>query len=150
MNWEIILLLTALMLFAYWFNYVMGGPLAEPSKVDAGAFLFVIPNSWAIARLKDLNIYKDFHQDFIQEISMTQDKKTRLGLVKDHKLTAYLAGREFFTWERSVLCPICFHWWLTIAVGAVLLGFNLLHAREHVPLAAFTYLVNHFIIRKIS
>lgn len=151
MNYELVLLLTGVMLFAYWFNFILGGPLSDdPKKIDVRAILFSLPDWMAIRRLKRLNLYRELLHELMTELSMTGDITTRHKLKLDKKLDMYLAGREFFTWEKSILCPICFHWWLTILVSAVLLSFDLLNARADFFLGAFTYLVNHFLIRKIS
>lgn len=112
--------------------------------------LFGLPFWLAKRRLKRQNLWVDLNSSKVAELAVTSDKQVRHALKYDHIRDLYLAGREFFTWEKSLLCPICFHWWITVAVGAVLLAFNLLDARADYPLAALTYLVNHFIIRKIS
>lgn len=151
MNWELIGVLSGLMFFSYWLNYVMGGPLSDDTKrVDVRAILFAIPNALAIRRLRRLHIYSDLVADWYQQIQMTKDLKLMHQLKQDGRLDIYLAGREFFTWERSLLCPVCFHWWITLLVGVVLLCFDLLNARADFFLAVFAYLVNHFLIRKIS
>lgn len=151
MNWELTILLTGLMLFTYWFNYTMGGPLSDdPKNVNVGEILFFIPWWMAQRRIRQVGQTREFQRNLTQELAMTKDVRVMHGLVKDHKLNQYLAGREFFTWEKSLLCPICFHWWLTILVGAVLLLTNTFNARADLFLGAFIYLVNHFIIRKIS
>lgn len=151
MNWEIILLLTGLSLFSYWLNYIMGGPLSDDvNKIDVKAILFNFPYFLAIRRLKKLGIYGMIYGDLIQELAMTKDVKTKYRLKMDKRRDIYLAGREFFTWERSFLCPICLHWWLTLLVGAVLFSINAFHARADFFLAAFVYLANHLLIRKIS
>lgn len=151
MNWELITTLTGLMLFSYWFNYAMGGPLSEDvKKVDTKAILFFIPNELARRRLKIMGLLSSMRSELITELAMTQDAKVKHGLRQDKRRDIYIAGREFFTWERSILCPVCFHWWLTVIVGAVFLSFDLMGARADLFVAAFTYLVNHLFIRKIS
>lgn len=151
MNWDLILLLTGLMLFAYWLNYLMGGPLSDEVKhVDPKAILFAFPLYLATRRLKINNLWQDIWASQLKERALATDPKTRIGLRKDQRLEMYLAGRDFFTWERAILCPICFHWWLSLIVAAVLLSGNWLGARSDFFLAAFTYLVNHLLIRKIS
>lgn len=150
MNWEIIILLTGLMLFSYWLNYLMGGPLADPGKVNVREILFWVPEWLARRRLKMLGQLHKMEQRHATEIMVTTDPITKHGLKRDQREDVYMAGREFFTWEKSLLCPICFHWWLTVIVGAFLLIFDGLNARADFLLAAFTYLVNHFLVRKIS
>lgn len=150
MNWDLILTLTGLMLFSYWLNYIMGGPLADPGKVNIREILFWLPERMARRRLKKLGVLHKIESRNANEIMMTQDPETKRKLKEDQREDVYLAGREFFTWEKSLLCPICFHWWLTLIVGLVLLAFDAMNARADLFLAAFVYLVNHFIIRKIS
>lgn len=137
------------MLLAYWFNYCMGTPLHEnPSKVDVGAILFFLPRWLADRRLKRVNKWREYKEKLLEQWEVTSDPIMRHKLYKDNLQDRYDAGRNLFTWERSILCPICFHWWLTVIfVGVMLLlvgftGFELL-------LVAFIYLVNHFILRKI-
>lgn len=149
MNWEIIMALTGLMLFSHWLNYIMGLPLADAGKVNVREILFFVPEYLARRRLKRLGLFDKLSKQQSQEIAMASDPKTRRELKTDQREDLYLAGREFFTWEKSLLCPVCFHWWLTVIVGALFLIFDVLDARADFFLGAFTYLVNHFIIRKI-
>lgn len=151
MNWELIITLTGLMLFAYWFAYVAGGPMSDHADdIDGGAFLIALPYELAIRRLVRAGMWKRIYQDYVQELDVTSDPKIKAQMRKDHKADTIMAGREFFTWERSILCPICLHFWLTLLVGLVFILFDIMHARADFFLAAFVYLVNHFIIRKIS
>lgn len=151
MNYEIILLLTGLMLFAYWIVYAMGGPLSdEIKKVDIKAILFAFPYFLAVRRLKKIGIYGHIRAGLMDELAMVSDPVQKRRIRLDKKRDIYEAGREFFTWEKSFLCPICLHWWLTVLVGVVCLYFDSFNARADLYLAAFVYLVNHFIIRKIS
>lgn len=151
MNWDLILTLTGLMFFAYWFAYIMGGPLSKQADdIDPTAILLAIPYELAIRRLVQAGLWKGITTELINDLAVTSDPKTRLQMKRDHRVNTIMAGREFFTWERSLLCPICLHWWLTVLVGFVFISFDLLHAREGFFLAAFVYLVNHFLIRKIS
>lgn len=151
MNWELIITLTGLMLFAYWFTYVVGSPLADdPKNIDGGAFLVALPFSLSVRRLKKANLWPRIYLSFIQDRDVTSDPKTRAQMKKDHVIATIESGRVFFTWERSFLCPICLHFWLTVLVGLVFILFDIMHARADIFLAAFVYLVNHFIIRKIA
>lgn len=151
MNWELAILFTGVMLFSYWINYAMGGPLSDDErKVDVGAILFFIPKWLAIRRLKKIGIFHEALSEILQELAMTKNPRTRKALAKDKKRDLYLSGREFFTWERSFLCAICFHFWLTLLVGLGLIWFDALHARADFFIGVFYYLGNHFFIRKIS
>lgn len=151
MNWELIILLTGLMLFCYWLNYIMGGPLSDDvQKIDVKAILFSLPYFLAIHRLKRMDLYKKIHSSFVAELQITSDRSAKEKLRLDHKLEMYLAGRQFFIWERSLLCPICLHWWLTVLVGFVLITMDCMNARADFFIASFVYLLNHLIIRKIS
>lgn len=151
MNWELILWLTGIMLFSYWFNYVMGSPLADPpNKPDVKAILFDVPNYLAVRRLHNVGALPKFMDQLLDELAVTSDPRSRNGLKTDNKLNTYLAGREFFTWERIILCPICFHFWLSLTFAVILLSFDLMNARQDYLLGCFTYLINHLIIRKIT
>lgn len=151
MNWELILLLTGIMLFAYWLNYIMGSPLADkPEDVDIKAILFDIPNAMALKRLNDLDLLKARTKSLMNDLSVTSDPAVRVKTRNDHKLDDYIAGREFFTWERAFLCPICLHFWATIITAVILLVRDSYDARDDFFQGAFTYLVLHLIIRKIS
>lgn len=147
---DVILYCTGIMLFSYWLNYCMGNPLADDiSSIDVGAIFFFVPMWLAQRRIRQVGLKAELQQAAITELGMTKSVRQQNGLKKDHKRFAYVAGREFFTWEKSILCPICFHWWMTVLFCAVCLSFDLLHVREHYMLLALTYLVNHFFIRKI-
>lgn len=151
MNWDLIMALTGLMLLAYWFTYVAGGPLSsKPDDIDGGAFLIAIPYRMAVRRLARAGMWKSIKSAYLDELAVTSNPKTRAEMKKDHKAETIVAAREMFTWERSILCPICLHFWLTVLVGLVFILFDIMQARADFFLAAFVYLVNHFIIRKIS
>lgn len=151
MNYEIIFILTGIMLFAYWFNYLMGGPLSDDANnIDTKAILFAIPNGMAIARLKSLKVYRDMTRQLTDELAMTKDEVTKQRLRQDKKRDIYVAGREFFTWERSILCPICFHWWLSVIAGVLLIYFGVAQTGADYFTGFLAYLVNHLLIRKIS
>lgn len=142
-------LLIGLALFSYWLNYCMGTPLADnPNEVDVGAIFFFIPNRLARRRLKQHDLLADYRRALAEDLLATSDPVRRLELRQENRRDAYAQGRKFFTWERSLLCPICFHWWLTILViaGGLLISFNLFFDLQ-APLA---YLVTHLIIRKLS
>jgi hypothetical protein len=151
MNWDLIITLTGLMLFAYWLTYIMGSPLAsKPEDIDGKAILVAFPFELAIRRLVKAGLWNKISQELIQDMQVTSDPATRAEMKTDHVVSTIVKGRSFFTWERSLLCPICLHWWLTVVVGLVFILFDIMHARADFLLAAFVYLVNHLIIRKIS
>jgi len=151
MNYEIIFILTAIMLFSYWFNYVLGGPLADDiHRVDPKAILFSFPNYLAIRRLKHLKVYREMTRQLSDELAMTKDEVTKQRLRQDKKRDIYVAGREFFTWERSLLCPICLHWWLSVIAGIILIWSGVAQTGVDYFTGFLAYLVNHLLIRKIS
>lgn len=150
MNYEIISILTSGMLFSYWLNYIMGYPLAKDNDVDPKAILFSIPLWLATRKIKYSDSYKRLRGRFFDEINITSDTITKVGIRFDHKRDKVLLGRQLFTWERAIFCPVCFHFWLSLFIGIILISFDLVNARADFFLAVFTYLVNHLIIRKIS
>lgn len=147
MNWEIIMAMTGVMLFAYWFNYIMGSPLSDEPKPRE--ILFWVPYNLAVRRLIQSKQFGKIKAAQSAELEIVSDQRTRRQLVDDQRLAIFLEGRDLFTWEKSLLCPICFHFWLTIAVGVVFLLFDILNARADFWLAGFSYLSTHFLIRKI-
>jgi len=150
LNWELTIWLTGLMLLAYWLIYVMGSPNeSDINKVDVGGILFGFPLWLADRRLKQNRLRDGIDEEYIQEGSLTNDPVRQRQQYKDWRRNRFDRGRNFFTWERSLTCPYCLHWWLTLIFGAVCLSFNFLHAREDLLLAGFLYLVNHLVIRKI-
>lgn len=151
MNWDLYLVLTGLMLFSYWLTYVMGNPLASDMKnVDGRAILFGVPYFFAVRRLEMVGMWKEIQDAHIDEMDVTSDPVMRARARVDHLADTINLGRQFFTWERSLFCPICLHFWLTILVGFTFLTFDIMNARADLFPAALVYLVNHFLIRKIS
>jgi len=151
MNYELIGLLTAIMLFCFWFYYVIGSPLArDPRDVDQKAILFNFPLFLAHQRLRSLNLLREILFGYISEQAMTKDLGLKNQLKNDHRLNLFLKGREFFTWERSLLCPVCLHWWLTVIAAAIILSLDCFNARADFFIGVLAYLVNHLIIRKIN
>jgi hypothetical protein len=144
-------LLTGLMLFAYWLHYCMGSPMAmDVEDVDVGAILFSIPAWLADRRLVHQLTLTDILEAQREELNVTSDPVKLADLMVDHARDRYEAGRKFFTWEKSFLCPICLHWWLTVIVVGLALVFNWLQIRDHAGAAALIYLINHLFIRKIA
>jgi hypothetical protein len=142
--------LTGLMLFTFWFNYIMGSPLAKNvDNANTSEILAWIPLALADRRLRRAGLYGPIKAAYLDELNLENHPKGRLDALADFRHHRLDMGRRFFTWEKSLLCPICMHWWLTILFGAVTLTFDLLHARELYLWAGFIYLVTHFIIRKI-
>lgn len=147
----IIGLFTGVMLFAHWLNYCMGSPMADDvDKVDVGAILFSLPAWLADRRLVHQLTLTEILEAQREELNVTSDPVKLADLMRDHARYRYEAGRKFFSWERSFLCPVCLHWWLTLWVVIASLTFDLNHVREHLGAVVLTYLVTHFIIRKIS
>lgn len=122
----------------------------DPDDVDVKAILFFFPKWLADRRLKSENLDAQFRKELAEQLLITSDPKTRNGLRQDFRLETYLTGRMFFTWERSLLCPICLHWWLTLVLTILLFIFGWLTVRETLWQVGFTYLLNHFFIRKIA
>lgn len=147
---DLLLLMTGIMLFAWWANYVMGTPFAEnPNKVDVGAIMFTIPYTLALRRLKNAGALKDIIKQHAAEMVLTKGAYQRELARSANKRDLYLTGREFFTWERSILCPVCFHFWLSLPIFWTCMCYDCIFVDENVWLAVFYYLANHFIIRKI-
>lgn len=144
-------LLTGIMLFAYWLHYCMGSPMAKDvDNVDPGAILFSLPMWLADRRLVRQLTLTEILEAQREELNVTSDPVKLADLLRDHERERYEAGRKFFSWEKSFLCPICLHFWLSVVAGLLCVIFDWLHLREHVGAAVLTYLVNHFFIRKIS
>ncbi len=150
----LICILTAVMLFAYWANYVMGNPLTDnPRDIDVGAIGHPIPNELALRRLQRLDrhcntdVVGRLMQGHVEELNVTSEPLTRHGLRQDFKRELLVTARKLFTWERAILCPVCLHWWLTVIIVASLFIINFM-TLDQLPLAGLTYLVNHLLIRK--
>lgn len=145
---DLTLWLTGLMLLAYWFNYVIGSPLSD--SFDVRAILAQFPLGLADRRLASLGRLKDIKDEEKAELELTHGDRLFWQTVQDQRKARLEEAKNWFTWERSLLCPICLHWWLTATFGAICLTFDLLHARELWLWAGFIYLVNHLLIRKIA
>lgn len=142
-------LLIGLMLFAYWFNYCLGSPMADPSRVDAGAILFFIPYSLAKRRMKG-NLFDQSVEAWREQLSMTSDAIGATTALQDHRHNVVVQARILFSWERGLLCPVCLHWWLSIWAGWVwVVAQHFKMPPLDIAVGAITYLFLHFIIRKI-
>ncbi len=145
---QLVLLLIGAMLFAHWFYYVVGTPLAaRVDDINVTAMLSFIPYLLARRRLKGamLDAALEFWR---QEHQLANDPHNELLALREHRRNVIRLGREFFTWEKVFLCPVCLHWWLSLQVTwtwVVIHGWQW-HA---VPVAALTYLFTHLIIRKL-
>lgn len=150
MNYEIIFILTSIMLFCYWFNYILGGPLSDnPKDVNERAILFRFP-LWLAKRKITPKYIQEMKSHFYEELNVTSDFITKVGLNRDMRKNIFLKGRELFSWEKSILCPICFHYWLSVIAGFFLIWYGVAETRADYFTGFLTYLVNHLLIRKIS
>lgn len=144
MSLELFLLFVGVMLFAYWSNYCMGTPLARnPADIDVNAIFFFIPYMMAVRKLKKFHLWKDIDEQWTAEARLTNGARQLLQARREHMREVYISGREFFTWEKAILCPVCFHFWLSLLVWALFI-------QDHVLISSLYYLANHFFIRKIS
>lgn len=145
----LVLSLTSIMLFSYWFNYCMGTPLAKDREtIDPTAIFFFFPLWLADRRLKKLNLWREYKESLLEAWEVASDKVMREQLFRDNLRDRVVAAKYFFSWERSILCPVCFHWWLTVLFVVVYGSFQLFTGFD-LLVVAFTYLVNHLFIRKI-
>lgn len=141
--------LTGAMLFAYWFNYVIGSPLAEdPGHIDPGAIGAFIPRLLSRRRLDNAGRFQQMRHSLIEELKHTMDPVDRQDALRDFQRKVVELGRKLFTWERSFLCPVCLHWWMTLVITGLLFLFHIISTVE-LPLVGLIYLVNHLFIRKI-
>lgn len=148
---ELIAILFAVMLFSYWFVYAMGSPLADKiSDVDVGAILFFIPWWMATRRMKQWHLHEDVLTEWRQEAQVTNGSVSTVRGYKEWRRRYFETARDFFSWERSILCPICLHWWLTVIVVAILFAVGYWRGLDTLGLCGVVYLTNHFIIRKIA
>lgn len=154
MNPEILTLwlsFTSVMLFSYWLVYCMGSPLADqPRDIDTGGIFFFVPLYLATRRLKQVDLLAAQRREYTSAMLNSDDPKTRQELTKMYRETIMILGRMFFTWERSLLCPICLHWWLTVLVMLLALIFGWSAFYIYPIQTIFVYLLNHLIIRKIA
>lgn len=142
--------LTGLMLFSYWIIYCLGSPLARDRQhVDPTAIGFFVPHWLAYRRVRLHNVAGTLEDQHLIEYNVTTDPVQRQRMRREMKLDVLESGREFFTWERSLLCPVCLHWWITLLAVALFVVFNWLNLRDHLWWAAFAYLSNHLFLRKI-
>lgn len=146
---ELVAILTGLMLFSYWLIYCYGSPLNDDAKhVDTRAILGFVPYYLAQRRLEQKGLLKSARSQYQEGMRFAADLKEKVQTQRDYDLDIVIAGRFFFTWERSLLCAVCFHWWLTCGMVAFLVGTGFVRC-EDLGLVALTYLVNHLFIRKI-
>lgn len=145
MSYDLIFLMVTLSLFPYWFSFSMGNPLAKEESIDVHAILFFIPLSFAIKRLEDNNLLSCIvdHQD--EEMKLEKNIWRQMEAREAQKKALYVAGRDFFTWEKMFLCPVCLHFWLTVVAFPFALIFL---SSEFLPFV-FLYFVTHLFIRKI-
>lgn len=150
MDLVIIFILTGAMLFSYWLAYIMGGPMSDdPKHVNPRAILFSFPEWLAKRRLTTFDLF-DLYKQFGEEINLLHDYVEKVKANYEYKKDVFLKGRELFTWEKTLLCPICFHFWLSVLLGAILIISGRVDTWDDFGFGFLLYLVNHLIIRKIS
>lgn len=148
---ELIAILTAVMLFAYWLVYCMGSPVADDIRdVDLRGILFFFPWWMARKRMAQWHLHQDAGKEWRDEAQVTTGSRAKLQAHREWKRRYFETARDFFTWERALFCPICLHWWLTIIVVAVLFATGYWKGLPALGLCGLVYLINHFFIRKIS
>jgi len=140
-------LLVGLALFAHWFTYVLGSPLATPDRVDPSAILFFVPYLLAKRRLRG-KLFEWAVDAWRQQLNANSDRIGATQALLDHRHNVVVQGRVLFRWERALLCPVCLHFWLTVLAGV---GWCALHGplRADLAIGALTYLFLHLLIRKL-
>lgn len=138
-------LLVGLALFAYWFAYVLGAPLGPDP--DPGAIGFWLPYLLAKRRLRGA-LFDDLVETWREELRLSPDAIGHVEALRAHRRQTVVEGRKLFTWERSLLCPVCLHWWLSVAAG---IAWGLFAAITWDAFCAYVlaYLFTHLFIRKI-
>lgn len=149
LEFQLFLILTGIMLFSYWLSYCMGKPLAKTVQdMDASAILFWIPYELAKRKLKQASLWSAVNEQWREQYRQANNVRDKIEALRDHRADVVYGARELFTWERSLLCPVCLHFWLSLFF--VQLAYYLHYLRPDVLLlTAFLYLVNHLFIRKI-
>lgn len=143
--------LVMIMLFAHFIVYCMGSPLASnPANVDSSAILFFVPYYLARWRMKG-NLFDQAVSAWRDQLGFSNDRISAVHALRDHRLNVVIQGRVLFTWERSWLCPVCLHFWLTLIFGVGWCLGNWTFFLEPVDfyIGSLTYLFLHFIIRKL-
>lgn len=141
---NLLFLFVGVMLFAYWINYCMGVPLSKnPADIDVDAIFFFFPYTLAVRKLKKFHQWEAIQTQWMEEIRLTQGARHLLQARREHMREVYISGREFFTWERAILCPVCFHFWLSLAIWAIFV-------QDMILFSSLFYLANHLLIRKIA
>src|SRR3954469_17544290 len=109
--------LTGLMFFCHWFYYCLGKPLADSQDdIDVGGIFNFIPRLLADRRLRRHTMDAELRESFVSGIAVVRGSYQKLVTRKDYIRHRITVGREFFTWEKTFLCPVCLHWWLSLVL----------------------------------
>lgn len=126
-----------IMLFVYWVDFVWGHPLAD--EYNETAILFGIPYYFAKRRLDSMNALQPLVKHRAEQMVATNDKRIRADIEREYKINVFSTGRQYWTYEKMIFCPICFHWWICLPILLTNVSAELF----------LYYLITHFIIRKI-
>jgi hypothetical protein len=135
------------MFFCDWNNYVLGRPLA--TDYDVTSIMFWLPEALARRKIRrrHMLIWRDeADETVIAEMAATKDPTQRQEIWQSHRRYVYEYGRQFFTWEKAFLCPVCLHWWLSLIFLGVMWAFG--YTFDH-GIALLLYLMTHYLIKKI-
>lgn len=122
-------------------NYCIGKPGSKdfsPYEIFSGYTVWL-----SIRRLKNVGLYKQYWQQYIDSYNRTKDLHEVLALKNDMKKIYYEAAEPYFTWERAAgMCPVCFGVWMSV-ITSIFFAKNFIHL-------LIIIVISHVIIRIIN
>lgn len=122
-------------------NYLIG----KPASVEFSPYEILSSYSVWLSRrrLKRMNLYKQYEQQFNDGIKRTNTHHEVVSFKNDFKKIIYQAAEPFFTWERAAgMCPVCSGVWVSLAAG--------LYFTQNLLYLLIIVLVSHVTIRLLN
>lgn len=133
-------------LLVYLLDYAFGQPGGEKwnsQELLSGWSLFL-----AKRRLKKESIYRDLERQLHQQLISAPDSYQRKLIRKNFNQLVFQQAREVFYYEKALgMCPICFHFWVTLIVFLLV---NYFYFSVTLNTFVFSILISHLIIRLLK
>lgn len=130
-------------LLVYILDYAFGQPGNEKwndSELFSGYCFFL-----AKRRLKKDKVWKEKSKQLSENLMKTTIPYDRKLIHKSFRHMVFNQAKETFYWEKAIgMCPICFHFWVTLII---FLTVNIFYFRVNINIFTLYFLISHLIIR---
>ena len=133
-------------LLVYMLDYAFGQPGNEKwnDKELLSGWSFLL----AKRRLKKDNAWQQKFHQLNENLLKATNAYDRKMILKGFKQAVFIQARETFYWEKAIgMCPICFHFWVSLFLFSVV---NYFYLQVNIFYFTLYLLFSHLIIRLLK